>query len=427
MNSPRILVTSLAVLAVLTACSKRPPANEARASAKPTPVMTVCDGSVLLQPDQFKTFGSADAQTMAAVIFDPSCGHCHELMEQAELATFKSDGKLRVLCVPGFRSDVIREVQRLMIVLRRYKAPVHEDIQQRLYAGAIPMDGPSLKKAIIEVLGEDGLAEAEKLHGAFAEQQLALAAQIMNFNEQKLGTRNMPQFITAHQTYIGKRESVEKLLAEVFGSAQATKQGLAFESEEVQFGRTPGGDVTNFSIKLTNNGNTALGVRELKLPKGFTLVGQAPTHVGARDSVPLQVQWQFPNHAGPFKAVIEAVDEASGQSATMAILADIWEAYQVEPSVANLRGGEGTKVRVRLKDAAELVTQPGDFQTTIKPLSSDHTDYEVTITGKTQTSGKALVYLGIKPMAEGGRPGTGPRGVVVPVQVTAAAKGGSES
>jgi uncharacterized membrane protein len=393
--APAMALAGVAAVASVQTFGPAPQAKSLSApiaAAQTGGVLKVHDGKFTLVAKDWPMIGEPSAKTLAAIMYDYTCGHCYELKKQAAEAVEKDKGALGVIRIPAFRNDQSRELQRLMMTVFNDDLARFTEFEEKLGTDKM-MSAPNiLREAIAKAYGGDDAFKAIELkHSGTVERALKLSDELLTANEKLAGSRNLPQFIAGNYVFVGSRPNVDQFIAEAKGTAlppgPSSEKGLEFETPEVNFGKNPGGTLTNFMVKVTNNGTVPQDMKGVVLPDGWMISKPLPAKFAVGATETMTVRWRFPLKTGEWKEEIKLVGGPNAGKLT--IKADLWEPYTLSTPQIDLVLNEKNEpakmpetLTITLKEPGKLELQeiPCAMKPSLKAIGDDGLKFEITFT-----------------------------------------------
>lgn len=242
-------------------------------------------GKVRLKLADLPQRGGRENGPMAILVSDYTCPHCLDLQRNLREYEKQSDGRLKVIYLPGFQDPVAKEIHRALLVLWRVNPQIYWQTNDAILSGEITANYGELMAYIKK--NYSGRFDLDQMaYSGWAQNILEQGESLMRLNEAATGQGTLPQLMIGGKILVGTpRVATIRDIAERAGEVKigipefsnavmpkglvsAAAVGIEYENDHLDLGRLVEGDVRTAEFTYTNTGKDPVKILQINTSCG---------------------------------------------------------------------------------------------------------------------------------------------------------------
>ena len=263
----------------------RLPAASAEAPVLP---LAILGGKFQLDTDGYSFLGSAAKTARTAVLLNDytseACRKSCRLLPQA-IKSLAPD--VRIILLPAARSPEAEKIQRTLAAVYQSQPGAWQTLSTMITSGRIILSADEVERAALDVTGAQPLEQAARAHAGEIDQQIRLAAAVMQEMTGDDGAPVLPQLILGSRVLACADCDETKLSAFLRDDApglsppdgKALRPFLTILEPDVQLPDLTPGQPHVFQIKVRNSGGAPLKLGWLAMEQGCEVTALPPAPI----------------------------------------------------------------------------------------------------------------------------------------------------
>ncbi len=278
--------------------------------------LALLGGKFQINPASFPALGNDTATHTAVLLNDYTCSWCRQFHSSLDQMAASGQPSVRIILLPAARTPEAADVQRILLTLYHADRNAWRSLSALLTSGQIPAKPDAAGRAAIKLAGSEKWAQATVAHAAEVDQQLALAAAVMN----ELHAEVLPQLLCGSRVLAGTEHDPAKLQKFLQNGAttpappthREPRASLLVLNSDVHLDDIEAGEPHEVQIKVSNRGDAPLSLGWLALEQDCEVTALPAKSILPGEIAVIGLRLTPPASGGDFSRTIKIHSSAPG-------------------------------------------------------------------------------------------------------------------